>query len=562
MPEGPFFPIDKELDLRTTRSAATAEQTASAWPAHDLPTLDDRAASSAAVVGDRDEYARHVEESVRRAAAEGRIRLPDLVQAGVVSLAQWQTPIRNQGGRGTCYAFAAVAAMEAAYKRAHGVELDLSEQVAFHLNKAGELFANFESTPAIMHENNSSVWGFQGSSDIADKLVRSAIPLESDAPYLSAEQMESLRTTYGVTPEAAGSLSQETMDGLEFAEGHVPLAARQAARYRIGSTAALPGMPSVQQIQTVISAGHEVIADVPGHCVLIVGFDTGRREWLIKNSWGEAGLIRSSFDSTSWPILGGRYITSIGAPDALASPESCWLGRWQVDHDGWRGELVVRRTTDYRQPAGQATKLGSYYRDGNRYDVNGRCEDNGRQLHFWVADTTDRVPAGQQRGQELQAWLFSWEPTMAAGLTSWSGQPYGVSMSRSTRLPGAQGQGFEPAHWVGRWAMDHDGWKGMLEVTSIEPLSATYTPEGGTAVPVSGTVAPSRSYELDISIQFANHAQPFRLLGHTWENDTFSGTTMWADQTFGAHGVRQARKFGRITEKIGRGVHLGAAGSG
>src|SRR3712207_3783973 len=49
------------------------------------------------------------------------------------SLARYQTmPFRDQGGRGTCWAFAGVAAMEAAYKRRYGLELDLSEQYVFH----------------------------------------------------------------------------------------------------------------------------------------------------------------------------------------------------------------------------------------------------------------------------------------------------------------------------------------------------------------------------------------------------------------------------------------------
>ncbi len=55
------------------------------------------------------------------------------------SLAQYQTPINDQLGRDTCWAFAGVAALEAAYNRKYGIVLDLSEQYAFHIPKAMEL---------------------------------------------------------------------------------------------------------------------------------------------------------------------------------------------------------------------------------------------------------------------------------------------------------------------------------------------------------------------------------------------------------------------------------------
>ena len=64
-----------------------------------------------------------------------------------------------------------------------------------------------------------------------------------------------------------------------------------------------------------------------------------------------------------------------------------------MDHDGWRGEMVIRRVTDYRSSPGVLTKLGNYYRDGVRHAVNGTVED-GRQLHFWIADGSERVAPG------------------------------------------------------------------------------------------------------------------------------------------------------------------------
>ena len=72
------------------------------------------------------------------------------------SLAQHQTtPIaRSQTSRDTCWAFAGVAALEAAYNRKYGMNVRLSEQYTFHMPKAMELQPR---TP----DNNTSLAGFR-----------------------------------------------------------------------------------------------------------------------------------------------------------------------------------------------------------------------------------------------------------------------------------------------------------------------------------------------------------------------------------------------------------------
>ena len=140
----------------------------------------------------RDDIVRRLEE----ARARGLVAVPELrpLRRNVVTLERHQTRYRDQGGRGTCYAFATVAAMEAAYKRTHGLELDLSEDFLFQLNKIAELFPFYlTGTPA--HENNTSYSGFQGSSDIVAKAARSAICDEAAAPYRSAADLEAIRTS-------------------------------------------------------------------------------------------------------------------------------------------------------------------------------------------------------------------------------------------------------------------------------------------------------------------------------------------------------------------------------
>ncbi|SHF84771.1 C1 family peptidase [Streptoalloteichus hindustanus] len=520
-----------------TPGLATADEAAPVEAAA-RPRFEDLAAANRHRLGDPVAHRRAIARADEVARREGLVQLPERKLAGdIVLLTQYQTGFRNQGARGTCFAFAAVAGMEAAYKRKYGVELDLSEHYAFHIGKAGELYPDYVTNPA-RHENNSSYWGFQGSSDIVDLLARAAIPEESLVPYLSGADMDRLRTSTPACGNLDWNSTQEELDAFEYLEANVSTRARHFARYRVTRFGALPWSPSSSQIESVIAGGHEVVADVPGHCVLIVGFDRRRRVYVVKNSWGEGRFIELGYDSKDWPILAGRYVIDVDDRNAAPQWDAGWIGRWKMDHDGWRGDLVIRRTTGYRSSQGQPTKLGNYYRDGRRYDVNGLTVQNGQGLRFWVADTTDRVEPGARRGQEFHAYLFSWDKVNAAGTTTWSGIPFGVSLSRSD-LPGRPTRGFVANDWIGRWAMNHDGWRGTLNITSAQPLSATYVASDGRSLPVSGGVEGGRPHVLRIVIPFASdNRQQFQLFAHTWEKEVFSGLTQWGGLNFGVQGRR------------------------
>ena len=64
-----------------------------------------------------------------------------------VSLAEYQTPVRFQGIRKTCWAFAALAAIEAAYKRDYNLTLTL----------APEYLCSVLTTAILFHPNESDL---------------------------------------------------------------------------------------------------------------------------------------------------------------------------------------------------------------------------------------------------------------------------------------------------------------------------------------------------------------------------------------------------------------------
>jgi len=116
------------------------------------------------------------------------------------NLLAWQTPIKNQGKRDTCYAFAFTAALEAAYKHKYGKIVDgeyqgpqwiLSEEFLIHIAKSTLL----NRPQTYLFQNPSSywegVWGVVGDpmmiSVLSEQLMNYRISETQYAPYLALD---------------------------------------------------------------------------------------------------------------------------------------------------------------------------------------------------------------------------------------------------------------------------------------------------------------------------------------------------------------------------------------
>ena len=238
--------------------------------------------------------------------------------------------VQAQNDRGTCWAFAGAAALEAAYRRKFNMAIDVSEEYVFHMGKAFALNKDPNGVVAAPVENNSSLYGFQGCGDIVKKLSENAVAPEWSAPYAQTQgDLVGILPTLGL-PSLLAVGTQEEYDAVEFCEQHIPLLARVNARYRATGWKSLGANPSVEALENTLLAEHEVVCDVQtplgGHVLLLIGFDRNRKVFFAKHSWGETRFIEIQYaNDPNWTILSGWYIEDVVNDPSFK--RACWLGK-------------------------------------------------------------------------------------------------------------------------------------------------------------------------------------------------------------------------------------------
>lgn len=438
----------------------------------------------------------------------------------------------SQGGRGSCWAFAGIAALEAAYARIN-INVDLSEQYLFHLSKAHE---NQRTGGGI-----NSLIGFQGSSDIVHHLKYWAVPLASHVPYLDQGPLQQLADsipgTAGKLANAAGG-TREQADWFEFDLRNIPLMGRWFAQYRVKDFGKMSNF-KLDDIRNTLAAGYDVVVDVydkinkGGHAILIHGYDDDAKTFDIKNSQGLPGFETMKYTGdTHFDIQFQNmyYITAVRPVETQWA--AMWVGRWEIDHDGWRGRLVIRRFLEIRNDQelpgpGSRIGLGTWYsEDGRVMEVVGHFVDGGRGMHCNIGD------------QPFELYLHTRDPYRASGRTIWNGTPFGVVMSRGTAT--GAGSGFDRSETIGLWDMTHDGWRGQLQIGA----APSYV-QAADAIPHRAWIDPGATpHRVDAHIDFGgdNRDQRFQILHHTREDGLYGGVTSWAGKDWPVEG-RMSQNF-------------------
>lgn len=443
----------------------------------------------------------------------------------------FQTGFRNQGDRDTCTVFAVTAAVEAAYRHRYGLTLDLSEQFLHHAQKSHWLNAA-ALLPAreIQPETNGGgnvPWQFA-------VLERWGIPRESTLPYIGSAEYQNLAGWTSPNPTAIDN-DQRALDDFMLASSPLtlqtpstlvttvlPQAALEDARYRPTSVkaASWSDLLSVAWFKSELLAGREIAFDAvldgapppnggvwsPGsgatyaHAMLIVGFDDSTQSFWVKNQWGSGRFERFSYSwVTSGKVVSAETILAVADPTTpfrAAQNPHLFLGRWNLDFDGWHGSLDL-----YRLP-GSDHRMGTYWGpDGVPRRANGWISGNRLDLYIdWNNPNASPSSAG---GNRFILYAYDAEHgTMAGLMRDTGGNSWTATAQKGQWLGGVPRYPWlSRDSYSGRWELDTDGTKGTLAIdcTSAGQISGTFTTASAVVYPVTGaTTADPRVFSFVI----------------------------------------------------------------
>jgi len=201
----------------------------------------------------------------------------------------WITPVRNQGGCGSCWDFSAVAQIEAWWKIVNNSTdmPDLSEQIVLSCGENGGCDGDYTGTAL-------------------DFAVSTGIPPESYLPYQQSDEI--LCSTAGANWQTDVTtipgwgyvtLDKEIVDNMKNAILLHPL----SASFSVYSDFYSYESGVYEKTPTASYEG--------GHAILVVGWNDEEESWICKNSWGpdwgENGYFRIKWGECGF----GTYTTFI-----------------------------------------------------------------------------------------------------------------------------------------------------------------------------------------------------------------------------------------------------------
>ena len=266
------------------------------------------------------------------------------------------TSVKNQNPYGTCWAFAAIGAMESNYLMQGGEELDLSEM---HL--AWYRYKNSDKSKAF--KNLASQTDIATIVDGGNSFYPAALYTRLDGPVLETS------VPYGKAPSAANPEAYERVLRLRdvyylsfTATNNVNSSAtnRQIIKQRIMENGAVVANYDDNQNEYKQVATNEISYYTKGkdlsHAVLIIGWDdnyskdkfktkpSSNGAWLIKSSWGDINPAthyhESNYDGCFWMSY-EQYLTDGSAFVVEKADDEGDLKAYYYDALGWCGGYIT-----------------------------------------------------------------------------------------------------------------------------------------------------------------------------------------------------------------------------
>jgi len=204
------------------------------------------------------------------------------------------TPVRNQGGCGSCWAFATAAALESSTLRSNntpGLNLDLSEQVLVSCGTSGSNDAGSCSGGVIQYAS--------------DYIRDTGLPLETCYPYTATD---------GTCGSACGTYNTDTYRIASWAYVTTTSPTVSAIRSALLNYGPLVTTMDVYEDFYAYSSGvytYTSGALEGGHAVLIVGYSDAGQYFIVKNSWGsgwgESGYFKIAYSQLDTVVDFGDY---------------------------------------------------------------------------------------------------------------------------------------------------------------------------------------------------------------------------------------------------------------